>query len=252
MLYSRSISWSTNYENMNSSKQESEMSSMTFRTPPMMKLRSLDGNNNKVNISSEKRVKMANELEMFNQSPFSHLVCDDCAFNHSGLILRWCDECNSAICDACILDRHPGHAITWYQEALRGANYKLDEVLENAKYKIKQLNGKRAKASRFVREIATKTEDMKAKVERRVKESQELGVTMESQWQEMIKLGAFPLTAKTACDRRHAATLSMRMADTVLERQTTIVKQLKRIHRVISEMVEKIDAQASEHMNDGK
>jgi len=233
---------------MDVSKQESEMSSMAFRTPPM--LRSVDGNNNPVNMSSDKRVKIAKEAEMFSQSPFSRMVCDDCSLNHPGLILRWCDDCNTAICDACILDRHPGHGIAWYQEALRGNNHTFDEVLENANYEMKRLSAQRAKARRFQREIATKADDMKAKIERRVKESRELGITMDRQWQEMVKLGDVALTAKTACDRRHVATASIKLADMVLERQTIIVKQLKGINRIISDMVGKIDKRVSESVRE--
>lgn len=70
--------------------------------------------------------------------------------------------------------------------------------MENANYEMKRLSAQRAKTRRFQREITTKADDMKAKIDRRVKESRELGITMDRQWQELAKLFDVALTAKTA------------------------------------------------------
>jgi len=221
--------------------------STVFGTPAAQ----LDGNNN---ISgSSKGDNRAGEMLNESRSPFSgvtgdsgirsqgsgSMICDDCG-NH-GILARWCASCSSAICDACILDRHMGnHELMLYQEAVREADKLLNEALLKAACNVKQFAANRARADRFRREIETKVHEMKRKVEKRAVESVDLAKAMSHQLDELTLLADKPLNAKAAVDRSHASATSKTSIGDLSKRQGAIVGQLKRIVVAVAGMDEGI------------
>lgn len=55
----------------------------------------------------ENKLTNGESLQKVDSFSFSNVfaICDYCAFSKLGLVLHWCENCSSAICDACILDK---------------------------------------------------------------------------------------------------------------------------------------------------